>query len=73
MRQTVADIFFSLLIGAVWTLAFESPMIVIEQVIFSKGKAREERNNTTYENDTKNSSWLCMRGQRSKVLRKEDA
>lgn len=47
MRQTVADIFFALLIGAVWTLVFESPMIVIEQIIFGSGKKRQTGNDNS--------------------------
>lgn len=71
MRQTVADIFFALLIGAVWTLAFESPMIVIEQIIFGKGKTREPGNdNSNNSNDGKSLNWsFCKRYH----LRKEEA
>lgn len=53
MRQSVADIFFALVVGAVWTLAFESPVIVIEQIVFGRGKMKEAANGSTNVNGAK--------------------
>lgn len=43
--MVIADVCISYLLGAVWTLAFESPMLIIEKILFSlkvKHKPKED-------------------------------
>lgn len=38
----MADIFITYLIGSLWTLAFESPFVVLEQLAFGRKAAKED-------------------------------
>lgn len=35
--MTIADICISYAVGALWTLAFESPILLFEKIVFSQG------------------------------------
>lgn len=50
-RTALADICVAYAVGALWTLAFESPVITIEKVIFGTGAKQEKVNKDSNNNE----------------------
>lgn len=49
-RTALADICVAYTVGAFWTLAFESPIITIEKVVFRNNNSRERSEDKHNEN-----------------------
>lgn len=45
MRIVLSDIIISYAVGALWTLAFESPVFVFEKLMFGKNNKPKVENN----------------------------
>lgn len=54
----MGDICISYLVGALWTLAFESPIITFEKIIFGRGGGRKRREESGIEDVASNSTKL---------------
>lgn len=52
-RVLAADIFIAYLAGTLWTLAFESPVAIIEKVIFGNEKERKDKTDCHTEDSDK--------------------
>lgn len=47
IRNSIADIFLAYVFGALCTLAFESPIIALERILFDSGRRKQDRDDAT--------------------------